>query len=169
MTRDIIQSYLGKESIDIKMTHLSPAVGIVNGLFATDSGKGGILPIQIFNNFVGDNDKFTLKLTGNQRDIMKESILSAYTTAIHLISDKLRTEFNKNNPYGFHIHTPSTAVPKEGPSAGAAFTTAFVSRILNKKIRHDIAMTGEIELTGRVTKIGGLQYKLVGAKKQVLN
>ena len=60
---------------------------------------------------------------------------------------------------------PSTSTPKDGPSAGCAFTSAFISRILNKGIRNDIALTGEIELTGRITKIGGLNFKLIGAKK----
>ena len=64
-----------------------------------------------------------------------------------------------------HIHTPSGATPKDGPSAGCAFATAFISRILGLKIRNNVAMTGEIELTGKVTKIGGLLYKLNGAKK----
>ena len=66
---------------------------------------------------------------------------------------------------GIHIHCPEGAVPKDGPSAGCAFTSAFISRILGKKIRNDIAMTGEVELTGKITKIGGLNFKLIGAKK----
>lgn len=165
LDKETIKLYLGKENTQIQTVHLIDTVGVVNGLYATDSGKGGILPIQIFNNYVGENDKFTLKLTGSQRKIMTESVKASYTTAIHLVSEKIRTNFIKNNPFGFHIHTPSAAVPKDGPSAGAAFTTAFVSRILNKKIKHNIAMTGEIELTGKVSKIGGLTYKLNGAKK----
>ena len=71
----------------------------------------------------------------------------------------------KVNTYGFHIHTPSGATPKDGPSGGGAFACAFISRILNKKIKNTVAITGEIELTGRITKIGGLQYKLPGAKR----
>ena len=96
---------------------------------------------------------------------MRESVVSAFTATIHIINENIRNEYLIKNKYGFHIHTPSGAVPKDGPSAGCAFATAFASRILNKKIRHDVAMTGEIELTGKVTKIGGLQYKLTGAKK----
>ena len=71
----------------------------------------------------------------------------------------------ENFKYGFHVHAPSTSTPKDGPSAGCAFTSAFISRILGKKIRNDIAMTGEVELTGKITKIGGLNFKLIGAKK----
>src|SRR5207245_1814724 len=69
------------------------------------------------------------------------------------------------NSWGFHIHTPSGGIPKSGPSAGGAFGVCFVSRMLNKKIRHDMAITGEIDLSGNITKIGGLQYKLPGAKR----
>ena len=67
--------------------------------------------------------------------------------------------------YGFHVHAPSTSTPKDGPSAGCAFTSAFISRILGYAIRNDVAMTGEVELTGKITKIGGLNFKLSGAKK----
>jgi ATP-dependent Lon protease len=84
------------------------------------------------------------------------------------------TEYGINNfekylndyfKHGFHIHAPSTSTPKDGPSAGCAFTCAFISRVLNKKIINTIGMTGEIELTGKITKIGGLDFKLPGAKK----
>ncbi len=163
--KELIQSYLGKESIHIQSVHNEDVVGVINGLFATDAGKGGILPIQIYTNYTGGDDKFTLKLTGSQRRVMRESVVSAFTTAINIIKDDIRNEYIKNNPFGFHIHTPGGGVPKDGPSAGCAFTTAFISRILNKKIRHNVGMTGEIELTGKITKIGGLHYKLTGAKR----
>lgn len=65
----------------------------------------------------------------------------------------------------FHVHAPSTSTPKDGPSAGCAFTSAFISRILGKPIKNNIAMTGEVELTGKITKIGGLNFKLIGAKR----
>ena len=70
-----------------------------------------------------------------------------------------------NMKHGFHVHTPSTSTPKDGPSAGCAFTCCFISRILNRPLKNDIGMTGEVELTGKVTKIGGLEFKLQGAKK----
>lgn len=163
--RELISTYLGKQNIHIQKVHEEDIVGVINGLYATDGGSGGVLPIQVYNNYTGSDEKFTLKLTGSQRRVMRESVLSAFTTAMHQVREDIRAKFVVDNPNGFHIHTPSGAVPKDGPSAGCAFATAFVSRILNKKIRHDIAMTGEIELTGKVTKIGGLQYKLNGAKK----
>ena len=70
----------------------------------------------------------------------------------------------KRKPNGFHIHCPEGATPKDGPSAGAAMTLAFYSVLTNRKINHEISMTGEINLKGKVTKIGGLENKLQGAK-----
>jgi endopeptidase La len=145
-----------------------PEVGIIAGLYATSNGSGGITPIQIYPNMQHSNDKYEIKLTGKQGEIMKESVICSLTTAI---------EWLKNNNYnveelmkhhvknGFHVHTPDGATPKDGPSAGCAFTCAFISRILNRPIKNDIAMTGEIELTGKISKIGGLEFKLQGAKK----
>jgi ATP-dependent Lon protease len=165
LDKNTIEKYLGKHNMDIQYVHEEDQVGVINGLFATDSGYGGILPIQVYNNYTGGDDKFALKLTGSQRRVMRESVISAFTTAINIVNDDKRNEYIEQNPGGYHIHCTNTATPKDGPSAGSAFATAFVSRLLNKKIKHNIAMTGEIELTGRVTKIGGLQYKLTGAKK----
>jgi endopeptidase La len=166
ITREMIIDYLGKHTVEVNKIHIESLVGVVNGLYATDGGKGGVLPIQIFNNYTSSDDsKFMLRLTGSQRRVMRESVMSAFTTAMHQIKEKVRLNFLTKHPHGFHIHTPSGATPKDGPSAGAAFTTAFISRILNKKIRNDVAMTGEIELTGKITKIGGLAYKLNGAKR----
>ncbi len=166
LTKEIIQDYLGKHSMDIQCVHEEDQVGVINGLYATDAGYGGILPIQVYNNYTGGDDKFALKLTGNQRKIMRESVISAFTTAINIVNEDIRKEYFLSHKGGLHIHCPnSAATPKNGPSGGVGFATAFVSKILGKRIRHDIAMTGEIELTGKITKIGGLQYKLTGAKK----
>ena len=171
--KEDIKDYLDKPSLEVQEIHQQPETGIINGLYATSSGLGGIIPIQIFKNYSVD-EEFEIKLTGKQGDVMKESVHCSYTAAMYYISNNLdkfneienldlyvRTLF-KN---GFHVHAPSTSTPKDGPSAGCAFTSAFISRITGKKIRNDIAMTGEIELTGKITKIGGLLYKLQGAKK----
>lgn len=165
ITRNKIIEYLDKPETSIQMIHEFDQVGVINGLYATDNGSGGIIPIQIYNNYTGVSNKFTLKLTGRQGKVMRESVMTAFTSAINFIEDKRRKEFIRDHQYGLHIHTPSGSVPKDGPSAGCAFATAFVSRILNIKIKRNIAMTGEIELSRKVTKIGGLQYKLMGAKK----
>ena len=173
LTENIIKNTLKTPIEDNTLIHSEPEIGIISGLYATSSGNGGIIPIQIFNNASSSTDEFELKLTGKQGDVMKESVNCSYTAATQYImknSDKyniydINEYLNKNFKYGFHIHAPSTSTPKDGPSAGCAFTSAFISRILGKKIRNDIAMTGEVELTGKITKIGGLNFKLIGAKR----
>lgn len=166
LTVELIEEYLGKNNIHIQYVHNEDLVGVINGLYATDSGHGGILPVEIFENYTNNDGKFILKMTGSQRRVMKESVITAFTVAMHCVNEITRTEYLTKNKFGFHIHTPaSSATPKDGPSGGCAFAVAFISRILNKPIRHDIAITGEIELTGKIAKIGGLTYKLSGAKK----
>lgn len=157
-----------------QIIHENPSIGIISGLYATASGDGGIIPIQIFNNFAPNATSYEIKLTGKQGDVMKESVHCSLTAAIDYIRRNLSKfpeiqdldEYLINNfRYGFHVHAPSTSTPKDGPSAGCAFTSAFISRILKRPIRNDVAMTGEVELTGKITKIGGLNFKLIGAKK----
>jgi ATP-dependent Lon protease len=152
---------------------IDDTIGIVNGLYATTTGSGGIVNIQIFPQFLSDNNNFNIKLTGSLGDVMKESINVAYTTAINYINNN-KSKYNidciidyikKSYPYGFHVHTPAGATPKDGPSAGCAFTIAFISRILNLKFKKDVAMTGEIDLNNNITKIGGLEFKMIGAKQ----
>lgn len=169
---DIIE-FLNKPISDIQKIHDKPEIGIINGLYATSSGTGGIIPIQIFKNYSVD-EEFEIKLTGKQGEVMKESVHCSYTSAMNYLSNHLDSFPLIENldlylkglfKTGFHVHAPSTSTPKDGPSAGCAFTSAFISRITGRKIKNDIAMTGEIELTGKITKIGGLLYKLQGAKK----
>ena len=165
LTDKVIENYLGKNIIQIQATHTENLVGVINGLYATDSGQGGILPIQIFDNYANDDGKFTLKLTGSQRRVMRESVISAFTCAVHCIREDIRNEYFLKHSNGMHIHCTGTSIPKDGPSGGSSFACGIISRILNKKIRCDVALTGEIELTGKIAKIGGLPYKLNGAKR----
>jgi endopeptidase La len=172
---DCIKKILDKNEHKYTEIHKHPEIGIINGMYATTSGSGGIIPIQIFRNSTVSSNKFEFKLTGSQGNTMKESVMCSYTAAIEYIRRNLKkynytvSKFDKymNETFvnGFHVHTPCTASPKDGPSAGCAFTSAFISIILGKPIKNTIAMTGEIELTGRITKIGGLPYKLAGAKR----
>ena len=171
LTYDIILQYLGEKNKNHrKMVPEHNKVGYVNGLYATSTGGGGITCIEICPMKTGDN--FQLKLTGSMGDVMKESVQVAFTRACAYISahsDKFNVpDINKHIkekfPYGFHIHAPEGATPKDGPSAGAAFTVGFVSAILEIPTNKTVAMTGEMNLSGEVTKIGGLVYKLIGAK-----
>ena len=100
-------------------------------------------------------------ITGQLGDVMKESAQIAASLARKLCGDEKFTEvFEKKD---FHIHVPEGAVPKDGPSAGITLTTAIVSAVTGRKVRNDIAMTGEITLRGKVLPIGGLKEKLMAA------
>ena len=161
---DAFKKYVDEKSYKTEKIHEEPRIGMINGLYATTSGRGGIVPIQVMQLY--GEKTFQLKLTGSLGDVMKESIQCAYTAALSYIKDKGH-DINKileNFTSGFHIHAPCGATPKDGPSAGAAFTLAFISILLNQKISNEIGITGEIELTGKITKIGGLISKLQGAK-----
>ena len=150
-----------------KIIPLIDQIGYVNGLYATSMGNGGITSIEISPIIIGHD--FQLKLTGSMGDIMKESIQVAFTQACNYINNNklildIDIDIKKRFPWGFHIHTPEGATPKDGPSAGGAFTIGFISILLHKKINRMIALTGEMNLSGNITKIGGLVYKLIGAK-----
>ena len=165
ITKELILEYLGESQITYKCIHTKNMIGLVNGLYATNMCSGGIVPIQLTANHLGKKSKFILKLTGNQKKIMRESILYSFTTAINLLTSDAKELFFQRYPYGVHIHTPEASTPKDGPSAGVAFTLAFLSIMLNLKIDREIALTGEIDLYGNVSKIGGVKYKIQGAFK----
>jgi endopeptidase La len=166
-TEDIKTKYF-KDKQEIKITKIPEArsVGIINGLWANAMGRGGIIPIQAR---YYPCDKFlNLKLTGMQGDVMKESMNVALTLAWSLTSfenrEKVR-ELYEEKRHGIHIHCPEGSVPKDGPSAGTAITTVIYSLFNNQKIKHNVAITGEISLDGRCTEIGGLDLKFLGGIK----
>ena len=165
ITNEIIFDFLGEIKVEYKCIHTRDMIGMINGLYATASCSGGIVPIQISANHFGISQKFVLKLTGNQKKIMRESIIYSFTAAINLLTPLSKEIFFEKYPSGLHIHTPEAATPKDGPSAGIAFTLAFLSVMLNLKINRDIALTGEIDLHGYVSKIGGVRYKVQGGFK----
>jgi predicted RNA-binding protein Jag len=152
-----------KTKIRPKKINDVPKVGLVNGLYATGAGLGGITIIQAKKTI--SDKKFGLeKLTGSQGDVMKESMSCAFTVAGNLINEEYIKQFEKDNEhFGVHIHCPDGATPKDGPSAGLAITTCLVSLITKIPIRNDVAMTGEIDLEGNAGEIGGLYSKIQGA------
>ena len=165
---DIENKYLIKyKKIMERKIHSSNSVGIINGLWANSLGKGGIIPIQSL--FFPTSTFLELKLTGLQGDVMKESMNVAKTLAWNLTNSdnkkKWLSLFNETKCQGLHIHCPEGAVSKDGPSAGAAITTAIYSLFNDKKIPNNIAVTGEINLQGEITAIGGLDYKIIGGIK----
>jgi ATP-dependent Lon protease len=156
-----------KHEIKNKKIHTDNKIGVINGLWANALGKGGVIPIQV--NWRPSDKFLSLYLTGLQGDVMKESMNVALTLAWNLtpemIKDEIRQKYSTDINYGIHIHCPEGAVPKDGPSAGTAITTAIYSILNNRKIKCDIAITGEISLDGFVTEIGGLDLKILGAIK----
>ncbi len=133
-------------------------IGVVNGLAYTEFG-GDLLPIEAVT-MPGKDGK--VSTTGNLKDVMKESI----TVAEMLIKSRAAQfgiEFEMLKETNIHVHVPEGAVPKDGPSAGAAMVTAIISALTGIEIHRDIAMTGEVNLRGYVTAIGGLKEKLLAA------
>jgi ATP-dependent Lon protease len=164
---DIKSKYFkDKQEIKHKKIHKENKVGIINGLWANAQGKGGVIPIQA--NWRPSEKFLYLHLTGMQGDVMKESMNVALTLAWNLTSTERRDEILSEQNYsvnGIHIHCPEGATPKDGPSAGTAITTTIYSLLNNKKIKYNIAITGEITLDGKVTEIGGLDLKFLGGIK----
>ena len=153
------------DKVDIKLIHNKPKAGLVNGLFATAAGIGGITVIETYK-FIS-SAHLELKLTGMQGDVMKESMSVAKTLALNLIPldilEKLEN-VEDSNKFGIHIHCPEGATPKDGPSAGTAITVAIISLLCDIPVINTMALTGEISLNGNVMPIGGLESKVDGAK-----
>jgi len=139
---------------------------MVNGLWANSMGCGGVLPIESV--LIPGKEKMEYKATGMLGKVIKESIEVALSVAWNILPDDMKDvwmERWKTKPECFHLHCPDGSTDKDGPSAGAAMTLAFYSRMTNRKVRHNVAMTGEINLRGEVTAIGGLDEKLNAAKR----
>ena len=154
-----IEEYLGKKKFSDDLVSKEDQIGTVNGLAWTSVG-GTMLPIEV--SVLDGTGK--IELTGNLGDVMKESA----KTAVSYIRSKaseygIDEDFYKNKD--IHIHAPEAAVPKDGPSAGLAITTAIVSELTGIAIKSNVAMTGEISLKGKALAIGGLKEKSMAAYK----
>lgn len=154
-----IEEYLGKKKFSDDLVSKEDQVGTVNGLAWTSVG-GTMLPIEV--SALDGTGK--IELTGNLGDVMKESA----KTAVSYIRSKaneygIDEDFYKNKD--IHIHAPEAAIPKDGPSAGLAITTAIVSELTGIAIKSNVAMTGEISLKGKALAIGGLKEKSMAAYK----
>ena len=159
VTPEVVKKYLGVEIFDDTKKEKDNQVGVVTGLAYTEAG-GDILPMEV-TYFSG---KGGLVLTGKLGEVMKESCQIAldYVRANakrYGIDDKI---FQEND---IHVHFPEGAVPKDGPSAGVAITTAIISALTNTKVNANVAMTGEVTLRGRALPIGGLREKSLAAMR----
>jgi len=175
-----LKDYFDKTVFEIEKTSKVPVVGVVNGLAWTAVG-GDVLKIEA----IRIKGKGALQLTGSLGDVMKESAKIALSVVKTLIDTKKLKIDQKNVPlsfketeekinvdssevyrrYDLHIHVPDGATPKDGPSAGIAMVSVISSILSSKKIRSEIAMTGEVSLSGDVLPIGGLREKLIAAHK----
>lgn len=157
ITTNHIKKYLGNPIFSMERIDEEDKIGVVTGMAWTAYG-GDILPVEV--SVMNGTGK--LELTGQLGDVMKESAKTAYSL-VRSIAKKydIDDEFYKNKD--IHIHAPEGAIPKDGPSAGVTMTTALVSALSNKKVRHNVAMTGEVTLTGRVLPIGGLKEKTLAS------
>jgi len=175
-----IKDFFDKSVFEIEKTDKIPVVGVVNGLAWTAVG-GDVLKIES----IRIKGKGTLQLTGSLGDVMKESARIAMSVVKTLIDTKKLKIESENIPlsfkeeedkikidssevykrYDLHIHVPDGATPKDGPSAGIAMVSVISSILSSQKIRSEIAMTGEVSLSGDVLQIGGLKEKLIAAHK----
>ena len=157
ITPEVVTKYLGAPLFDNTKKEAKPQVGVVTGLAYTQFG-GDILPIEV-NYFPG---KGNLVLTGKLGDVMKESASIAFDY-VRSNANKYKIDSKLFADNDIHIHVPEGAVPKDGPSAGVALTTAIVSCFTNQAVNNDVAMTGEVTLRGNALPIGGLREKSLAA------
>lgn len=155
-----IEKYAGVRKFRYGEVEEQDRIGVVNGLAYTEVG-GDLLSIEAVT-MPGKEGKVTT--TGNIKDVMKESI-----TVAEMLTKSRAAQFGINhdelNKTSIHVHVPEGATPKDGPSAGAAMTAAIISALTEIEARRDVAMTGEINLRGYVTAIGGLKEKLLAAHR----
>jgi len=175
-----LKDYFDKTVFEIEKTTRVPVVGVVNGLAWTAVG-GDVLKIES----IRIKGKGTMQLTGSLGEVMKESAIIAYSVVKTLIDTKKLKIDDINIPltpkeledktivdssevykrYDLHVHVPDGATPKDGPSAGIALVCAISSILSGRKVRSEVAMTGEVSLSGDVLPIGGLREKLIAAHK----
>ncbi|MCR3759490.1 endopeptidase La [Clostridium felsineum] len=152
-----VKKYLGEDVFLADKIDKEDKIGVVTGMAWTAYG-GDTLPVEAV--IMPGNGK--LQLTGQLGDVMKESAQAGYSyIRANFSKYGINEKFYKDKD--IHVHVPEGAVPKDGPSAGVTMITAMVSSLSNKKVRHNVAMTGEITLTGRVLAIGGLKEKTLAA------
>ena len=159
ITADALRDFLDTPPYAEERGRKSDLVGVVNGLAWTEVG-GELLEVEA--GVMDGTGK--LELTGNLGQVMQESVKAAYTCLRSRAAELgIASDFYKTKD--IHVHFPEGAVPKDGPSAGIAIATAMLSALTGRAVRHDVAMTGEVTLRGRVLPIGGLREKTMAAKR----
>ncbi len=159
VTPEKVREYLGRPRHFAEVAERVDRPGVVTGLVWTPVG-GEI----VFIEAASMPGAKVLKLTGQLGDVMRESAEAAYSCIRSRLA-KLGAPENYFEKHDIHIHVPAGAVPKDGPSAGVTMATALASIVTGRPVRHDVAMTGEITLLGKVLPIGGLKEKVLGAHR----
>nr|MBN1230215.1 endopeptidase La [Anaerolineae bacterium] len=164
ITASSIHKYLGPPRVPPPLVGDRPDVGIAYGIAWTEVG-GDVLPVEV-SIMAG---KGTLTMTGQLGDVMQESAQAALSY-LRSRADEYDVEPNVFEETDIHVHLPEGSIPKDGPSAGVTLVTALVSAFTNRPVRHDIVMTGEITLRGRVLPVGGVKEKILAAHRvNILN
>jgi ATP-dependent Lon protease len=173
VTPDAVREMLGRPKVRPERANETNDVGVATGMYYTPAG-GDIMFVEAsvrrLQDFRGSDASMhvtgwgnvSLILTGQLGDVMKESARAALTYAAAQ-AEKLRIPADRLGSIEAHIHVPAGAIPKDGPSAGVAMSTALISAMSGRPVRNDVAMTGEITLRGRVLPIGGVKEKVLGA------
>src|SRR5215212_3989594 len=160
--KDMVDDLLGRPKVHPEKMARHDEVGTATGMYYTPTG-GDIMFVEASTM----RGKGELVLTGQLGDVMKESARAAWTYArSHAAGLQIADEMFDRD---IHIHVPAGAIPKDGPSAGVTMASAVVSTLSGRPVRHDIAMTGEITLRGRVLPIGGVKEKVLGAVRAGIN
>jgi ATP-dependent Lon protease len=160
--RDLVDDLLGRPKVHPEKAAREDEVGVATGMYYTPTG-GDIMFVEASTM----RGKGELVLTGQLGDVMKESARAAWTYArSHAAGLQIADEMFDRD---IHIHVPAGAIPKDGPSAGVTMASAVVSTLSGRPVRHDISMTGEITLRGRVLPIGGVKEKVLGAVRAGIN
>jgi ATP-dependent Lon protease len=156
---DDVKSYLRAPRFQYGVAEEEDEIGVATGLVVTDEG-GDVIPVEV--TLMDGKPNFIL--TGQLGDVMQESARAAMSY-VHSRARQLGIKPAAFEEHAIHIHVPEGAIPKDGPSAGITMATALVSALSGRKVRRDVAMTGEITLRGRVLPIGGLKQKVMAAHR----
>ncbi|KAF5845524.1 hypothetical protein GGP41_003112 [Bipolaris sorokiniana] len=164
INKDNLKDYVGPPIFTSDRLYDFTPPGVAMGLAWTSMGGSALYIESILQNALSASSSPGLERSGSLRDVMKESTGVAYSFAKSIMA----RDFSKNKFFEharIHLHCPEGGTPKDGPSAGITMATSLLSLALNKKIRDDVAMTGELTLTGKVLRIGGLREKTVAARR----
>lgn len=162
VSRELLHKLLGPDRITPDKARLEPEVGVATGLAWTPVG-GDVLYVEALRIPSGKG----LTVTGQLGEVMSESVKAAQSVILSR-ADQFRIDKEVLEKGGFHVHVPAGAIPKDGPSAGVTMVTALASAYTGVPVRHDVAMTGEITLSGLVLPVGGIKEKVLAARRQGL-